>query len=309
MPERQRMAGEPMAPAASTTRRLRSTRTWPSGPSTSTPATRPAGDEQAAGQELAEHHQVGPDAGRGQVADGGRDPQPAQLVHRLGPDAGSGRVVGVGARRMSEAGGGLDEGGVDGMQLAVRVAADGDRPGVAVKGPITEVEVAFQPAEGGQHPGPRPLVVAQRRPAVVVLGHAPQSDAGVHRAGSAGDPTSGEGGLTAVGAGQMTVGPVVGHVGVVVAVAQVVGGVGQQGVVGAGVDQQHRAVGVLTGPGGHHRAGGPGADHDHVVVGAQRVGEGRGAGHGGILASAVPGRRPAPPPLPCARGPSRPRRP
>ena len=111
------------------------------------------------------------------------------LVHRVRADAGGRRVVRVGATREAELEARLDERGLPRHELRGRVPPDRDRAALAVP-LVVEVEIRLEPLERRQALLPRPLGEPERGPLVVVVRHAAQRDARVHRRRPADDATA-----------------------------------------------------------------------------------------------------------------------
>ena len=150
------------------------------------------------------------------------------------------------------------EGLLQGQPGLALVAADGNGAVEAVE-VVDDVGVGLQLAEVGQALDEGPLVVAPLGPAVVVLGNAAQEDLAVDGAGAADDLAAGDDDvLGADGAAPAGEGPVVGraHLGRAgrVAELQIVGGLLEVSVIGACLQQQHRAVGVFGQTGGKRAA-------------------------------------------------------
>ena len=203
-----------------------------------------------------------------QVSDGSAHPHAVGVVHRDGADAAGFGMVHI--RVVGVAGGaaGVPERDLGGQPVLAAVAAHRDRAGVAVE-VVGDVGVGFQLAEIGQAVGEFPFVVAQRRPGVVVLGHAAQQHLPVDGRGTADDPAPGDGhplGLAGVvGPESPVVRGVNGRRRLVVAVLEVVGVEVKVGVVRPGLQHQHGAVGILGQPRRHRTAGRAGADDDDIV--------------------------------------------
>ena len=126
-------------------------------------------------------------AGFGQVAQVGAHPDAVGVVERRGADAvGIGVIVVPG---FGKAGG--DAGGVERvLRRQPGLAGETvhhDGAIAAVKVVVAVVGVGFNAAKDGQQLGVAPLVVALRRPAVVILRHAAQEHLPVDGAGAAGN--------------------------------------------------------------------------------------------------------------------------
>ena len=127
-----------------------------------------------------------------QVAERRGQAQPAPPVLRERAHAGRFRVVVVGDLGEAQVPADVEEGALDRDQLIGPPAGDGDRAAAPVQ-PGVPLRVVFQPPEVWQHLRPAPLVVAERRPLVVVGWHAAQGDRGVDRRGAADHPGTGIG--------------------------------------------------------------------------------------------------------------------
>ena len=121
-----------------------------------------------------------------------------------------------------------------------------------------EVLVALHLSEVRQHVGEGPLIVAQSRPAVVILGYSPQKHLAVYRAGAAHHLPSRNGYFGSLPLGDVAqVLPAVRPEGgpqEIVSPFQVIGQEVQIRVVRACLQQQHGTVWVLGKPGGQHAA-------------------------------------------------------
>lgn len=207
-------------------------------------------EEDSANEGVGLDGEVGAGAGWREVADGCRDPKATDFVHGVGSGSPAGWGVGIVAAGVAEFVGGFEPCPMDGRELVPLVAADGDGSGVAVVGAIAEVEVSFESAKGGEYVVPRPLGVAGGGPGVVILGEAAQGDGGVDGTGAAGDPASGEGCGASGGGGLVGEAPIVGGVGVVMAIEEVEGEVCEVGIIGPGLEEEDGTAWVFACPGG-----------------------------------------------------------
>ena len=264
-----RIAGEPIAPAARVIRRPRTCSALVIGPPISTPTARSPLEEDPVDQAVRPDGEVGPLPGGQQVADRGGQPQAAPPVLREGADAGRLRVVVVGDLGEAQAAADLEEGALGRDQLIAPPAADRDRAAAPVQ-LADPVRVVLQPTKVRQHLRPAPLVVAQRRPLVVVGRHATQGDRGVDGRGAADHPA------TRIGNGPARHGlcgqpPVVCLQRHPPAVLQVGRGRLEGRVVRAGLQQQDAAGRFLRQPRREHRASRTATHNDVVVLHGPRV--------------------------------------
>ena len=133
-----------------------------------------------------------------------------------------------------------------------------------------EIGIGFNHPQVLEQVGERPLVVSLGGPGIVVLGHPAEKHLPIDGAGPAGNLAAGH------HHGRRSGGPPARKLPVVVARHDIGGGcvteldlVGQLfevGVIGAGLDQQHRLAWVFAQPGGHNRPGRTGAEDDVVVL-------------------------------------------
>ena len=221
-----------------------------------------AGDQDPVDQAVRPDGEVGPVPGGQQVGDRGGQAQAAPPVLRERADAGRLRVVVVGDLGEAEAAADLEEGALDRDQLIRPPAADRDRAAAPVQ-LRRALRVVFQPAEVRQHLRPAPLVVAQRRPLVVVGGHAAQRDRGVDSGRAADHPATRIGNGPA-GHGLRGQPPVVRPQRHAPAVLQIGWGRLERRVVRARLQQQDAAGRFLRQPRRQHRTGRT-ATHDDVV--------------------------------------------
>ena len=170
--------------------------------------------------------------------------------------------------RVAESGCGVGQAEVDCTPSSGILAHHRDRPGIAVIRTVAEVEILLHPPQVRQHVGVRPPRAPSGCPAVVVVGHRPNGDHPVDRRRPAGAPTA------QVRAHLLPSGPprpeslpheVSARVGVQrppeVQAPQLARGVGRP-PVGARLEHEHVASGVLAEPAGDDAAGRSGADDE-----------------------------------------------
>ena len=218
------------------------------------------------------YRQVWALAGRAQVAHRRAPPDAVHVVQRRGSDPRRVGVVVVRAVWEPVVEAGLVEGLLVLVHLCFRKTAHRYRPVRAMK-VAAEAEVALEAAEVRQQLGVAPLVVAHRRPAVVVLRHPAQQYLGVHRARSAGDLPSGYQPRRRVVREPRHVGaPVLADKAPgerppqAVAVLHLVGQRGRVRVVPPHLQQQHRAPRVFRQPRRQDRPRRAGPHYNHVVT-------------------------------------------
>ena len=216
-----------------------------------------------------------------------------------GPTLATRRVRRVEVRlvRHAEVGAGLHERVVDGIPVTLDVAADGDRPGVAVERIRAEVEVVLELDEVGKHVLPAPARVAEGGPAVEVEWRSSNGDAAVHHRRAADELAPSEAHAVAVRERLVPVAPVqLGDPGGEPVLAAADHEQRRQLLlvreVGAGLEEQHPPILVLGEP-----------DCDDTAARARAYDDDVEVLHGGRLAQAVgSGSRTTPPGLaPVAR--------
>ena len=227
-------------------------------------------EDDAAGDAVGPDGQVQAVSGRVEIAQGGAPADAIGVVEGYRADAAGLGVVVVGDFGEPLVAAGLEEGGLVGQQF-LALEASGDDGAVGVVEVIAgEVGVGLDAPQEGQQLDEAPLVVAHLGPGVVVLRYSAQEHLAVDGAGAAGDLAAGHhhgwGGVGGLAPELPVV--VAGHDvgGGGVAELDLVGKLLEIRVVAAGLQQQHRYGGVFAQAGCHDGAGGPGADHDVVVL-------------------------------------------
>ncbi len=273
MPERIRIGGLWMAPAASSS----------SPPGARSKLDRPFGtngrdarglalvDEHAVGEHAALDLEIGPAAGRLEIAVIAGDAFAVPAVDGVGRDPFGVRRVEVVGPGVAQRQGRIAQRLVDGAPVLLRRAVDGDRAGAPVVRLIGEVEVGLEPVEALEHMRRRPALAALLGPLVEGVEDAANGDLAVDRGAAADAPAAPvDALLLALGAARHQLGPHVdglelGREDDVEGVrARHLGRLLGRAVVRAGLQQQDPRARVLAQPCGERCTCRPGADDDVV---------------------------------------------
>jgi len=250
------------------------------GPRDLQPGRPAAAEEQAPRVRQGPDLQVGPLPGGGQVRDRGAQPQAADVVERDRRDPRRVRPVGVRALPEAEAAGGLVERRLGGQPPRACIAPH-RRRAVAPVPVVVEVEVGLDRPECRQQRREVPPGVARPAPGVEVLGQPAQEDLPVDGAAPADDLSPGDRPeLLRPGEPALEVPQVRrrDHVALGLPEPELGRQVLEPRVVGARLDHDDVAPGVLAQAGGDDGAGRPGADDGDVVEAAQPAATGTGSG-------------------------------
>src|SRR5918994_6153635 len=217
---------------------------------------------------IADDRQVGAVARRLEVSVVDRDAQALGVVDRVGRHAGSLRRVVVVAPAVAQRHRRFHQGAVDVAPLRDGRAIDRDRAALAVIGRVTEIDIAFQPAEVGQDLRPAPALGAVADPVFEILGNAADGDLAVDgRAAADRAPAPQQLGFLPFRPAGQEPGPaiiVVGDGAQRIGDAQVLRRV-DGAKVAAGFEQQDAQRGVLAQPCRQDRTGRAATDDDEVV--------------------------------------------
>src|SRR3954449_1053272 len=208
------------------------------------------------------HLEVRPSARRQQVRDRGRKPQALSAVLRKRSDARCFRMVVVDDLGEAEPPTDVEERALRRDQLVAAPAANRDWAGAPVKRGVS-LGIVFEPPEVREDLLPAPVVVAERRPFVVVRRHAAERNRRIHR-GRAADHAAARVRNRAARHGFGGQPPVVGLQRHPSRLAQVMRRRLDRRVVGACLQQQHASGRILRQPGRDDRAGRPASDDDVV---------------------------------------------
>src|SRR3954449_7843089 len=208
------------------------------------------------------HLEVRPSARRQQVRDRGRKPQALSAVLRKRSDARCFRMVVVDDLGEAEPPTDVEERALRRDQLVAAPAANRDWAGAPVKRGVS-LGIVCEPPEVREDLLPAPVVVAERRPFVVVRRHAAERNRRIPR-GRAADHAAARVRNRAARHGFGGQPPVVGLQRHPSRLAQVMRRRLDRRVVGACLQQQHASGRILRQPGRDDRAGRPASDDDVV---------------------------------------------
>ena len=209
------------------------------------------------------HGQIQPMARGIEIADSGRYADAVAAIARPRPDAGRSRIVMVPDVGIAELARGLMKGAIYRLPGVGARTFDPDRAAGAVKVAL-RVAIVFELAVKRKNLRKTPLRVAPGGPFVEILGRTPQRNMPVHRGASAGDLAARVGDL-AVRRSLRYETPIM-RPRRNPRVQQIGRGLLDGGIVGPGLEQHHAAIGILAQPGGEHRPGRTGTDHDVIVI-------------------------------------------